>query len=171
MIPLVKSIESERAGLSDDLEPTAAEDARPDMSVEPTPEQLRYARGLDVGMRLGLVCLFISFPLYILDIVKPHVPVEKTLACWCLRANGEHGEAGYNEKVGVKPGWGWVKELPSSDFLNLVGISVLGSVTVCCYLALIPLLVRREDWIYVVLAVLQILILVLAASGVCSFGH
>jgi hypothetical protein len=171
MIPLVKSIGSERPGLSGDLARTEAEDARPGLSVEPSQEQLRYARVLDVGMRLGMVCLLVSFPLYILNVVKPHVPIEKTLACWCLRANGTDGEEGYNEKVGVKPGWSWVKELPSSDFLNLVGVCVLGSVTVACYLALIPLLVRREDWIYVVLAVLQVMILVLAASGVCSSGH
>lgn len=171
MITLVKSIGSEPADSPHDLPPTEVEDARPDASVEPSREQLRYARVLDLGMRLGLVCLLVSFPLYILDIVKPHVPIQKTLACWCLRVNGTHGEAGYNEQVGVKPGWSWVTLLPASDFLNLVGLCILGSVTVVCYLALIPLLVRRADWIYVVLAVLQVLILVLAASGVCSSGH
>jgi hypothetical protein len=44
-------------------------------------------------------------------------------------------------------------------------------VTVICYAAIIPLLLKRKDFVYATLAVLEVLVLVAAASGIIAVGH
>jgi hypothetical protein len=140
-------------------------EAKPDGSLEPTPEQIRYASLLEKGMRLGLACLLITFPLYVCGIIQPHIPLDKVHECWTLSAEEYHNEAG------VEPGWGWTSMLGYGDFLNFIGITILAGVTALCYLGIIPLLLKRRDTIYAVLAVLQVLVLALAASGIFAVKH
>jgi len=137
----------------------------PIASLEPTPEALRYADVLEIGMRLGLLCLFMTFPFYIFGMMEPRIPVDQTFHCWTLSA------AEYNREVGIDPGVGWLAMITYSDFLNFIGITILASVTALCCLAVIPLMLKRHDMLYAVLALLQVLVLVLAASGVCAVGH
>jgi len=40
-------------------------------------EQVAYAKLLDIGMKVGLLMLVISFALYLLGIFTPHVPVSE----------------------------------------------------------------------------------------------
>jgi len=134
-------------------------------SLEPTPEQIRYAGVLEKGTRLGLLCLFITFPLYILGILEPHTPVENVCECWGFQAHE------YQAQTGIESGWGWVRMLGCGDYLNFVGIVALAGVSAVCYLAVLPLMFQRRDTIYAVLALLQVVVLILAATGVLAAGH
>ena len=42
---------------------------RPRASLRPSPEQLRYAHVLEKGMYVGLVCLLLTFALYVTGII------------------------------------------------------------------------------------------------------
>jgi len=143
--------------------PDAPREAHP--SLEPTPEQVRYARVLERGARLGLLCLFVTFPLYVLGIIEPHVPIEKVLDSWGLEIQQ------YHACTGTGPGWAWVRLLGRGDFLNFVGIIILAGVTAVCYVAVVPLMLQRGDRVYAVLALLQVVVLILAASGILAVGH
>ena len=133
--------------------------------AEPSPEQIRFAGIIEQGARLGLLCLFITFPLYVFGIVEPQIPIDKVCEYWKLDVHE------YRSAVALETGWGWVSMLGHGDFLNFVGIIILASTTVLSYLAVIPLLFKRREFVYLVLAVLQVLVLVFAASGVVSMGH
>ena len=61
--------------------------------------------------------------------------------------------------------------LGKGDFLNFIGIAILGGVTIICYLAIIPTLLRKKDKAYVAMAFLEVLVLTLAASGILAVGH
>ena len=61
--------------------------------------------------------------------------------------------------------------LGHGDFLNFMGIAVLAGVTILCYAALVPMLVKRKDPIYAALAILEVIVLALAASGILAAGH
>jgi hypothetical protein len=132
---------------------------------EPTPEQRRYAQVLEKGMYAGLVCLFVSFTLYVSGIMQPLIPLEELSGYW------SHSVHEYLEETGIEAGWGWVKMLGYGDFINFVGVAFLAGVTVPCYLAIIPLLLRGKDTVYVVLALLEVAVLVVAASGIVGAGH
>ena len=49
---------------------------KPEAQLEATPEQILYAKILEIGMYIGLLALFITFALYTLGIMKPYVPVD-----------------------------------------------------------------------------------------------
>ena len=136
----------------------------PDVSVEPTPEQLFYARVLAIGMYVGLVCLLVTFVIYISGVMQPYIPVDELPRYWQGNVHD------YLRDAKIEPGWGWVAMVGYGDFLNFIGIALLAGVTVICYLAIVPMLLRKRDYIYALLALLEVLVLLSAASGFISTG-
>ena len=142
-------------------------------NTEANEEQLIYAKFLGWGMLIGLLLLFITFFLYASGIMAPAVPHDALDNYWALDAHHymEGVEEDYLKLGHLVTGWSWVKLLGKSDYLNFVGIAVLSSVTILCYLAIIPSLLRKGDKVYVVIAILEVLVLSLAASGILTAGH
>jgi hypothetical protein len=138
--------------------------AAPLGSLETSPEQLRYARVLEISARVGLACLLITFALYMFGVLQPYIPLEQVHRYCTLSAEEYHREA----HVGT--GWSWTAMLGHGDFLNFIGITLLASVTSICYLTIIPMLLKRRDFIYAVLAIVQVVVLLLASSGVLKMG-
>jgi hypothetical protein len=136
-------------------------------------EQLVYAKVLEIGMYIGLVILFITFGLYVSRAVAPAVPLEQVSNYW------SHGVHEYLEAVNddflqmehPPTGWAWVTMLGKGDFLNFVGIAILAGITILCYLAIVPTLLRKKDNAYLVMSILEVLVLALAASGILAVGH
>lgn len=127
-------------------------------------EQVAYAKLLDSGMKVGLLMLVISFALYLLGIFTPHVPVNDLPKYWSMPVKE------YLKATDIHTGWSWVYQLGKGDFLNFVGIAFLSGVTILCYMRIIPILFRKKDTVYAVLAIIEVLVLVLAASGVLKAG-
>ncbi|HMK44827.1 MAG TPA: hypothetical protein VK445_11890 [Dissulfurispiraceae bacterium] len=132
--------------------------------VKATEEQLAYAKLLDLGMKLGLLLLIATFFIYMVGVVPPHVPVKKLPEYWGMSVHQ------YLEHANIEPGWAWVSLTYKSDFLNFIGIAFLAGVTLICYARILPILMKKKDWVYVIIAVLEILTLALAASGILKSG-
>lgn len=131
-----------------------------------TEEQKRYAAVLDIGMKVGFLVLVVAFVLYLVGIPSPHIPVDQVSGNWGLKVDK------YLESTGIEKGWSWLGRLGQGDFLNFAPIAFLAAVTAICYLAIIPILLKKNDSIFAVLALLEVAVLVLAASGVLpSGGH
>ena len=136
-------------------------------------EQLLYARVLEIGMYIGLVILFITFGLYASGILAPAVPLDQVANYWNQGVN-EYLEAVNRDHLHLEhppTGWAWVTMVGKGDFLNFIGIAILGGITIICYLAIVPALLRKKDFAYLAMAVLEVLVLSLAASGVLVVGH
>lgn len=137
-----------------------------------TEEQKRYAAVLDIGMKVGLLALVIVFIIYLTGVLSPHTPVDKVSDYWGLKVHDSGNTTGYLTAAGVGSGWSWLGRLSEGDFLNFAPIAFLAGVTVICYGAIIPILFKKKDSTFAVLALLEIAVLVLAASGVLpSGGH
>jgi len=134
-------------------------------SLEPTPEQVRYAKVLEKGMYLGLVCLFVTFALYVSGIMRPYVPRDELAQHW------QKNVQEYLTEAEIQAGWSWVGMLGYGDFVNYIGVVILAGATILCYLAILPLLIKKKDTIYAVLVVLEVIVLVVAASGIIQVGH
>jgi hypothetical protein len=130
-----------------------------------TPEQTAYAVILDWGMKVGFVILVATFLLYVLGIASPHIPVDDLPRYWTMPV----GE--YLKAADVHPGWTWLALVGKGDFMNFVGIAFLSAVTILCYARILPILVAARDNVYTAIAVLEILVLTLAASGILAAGH
>ncbi len=129
-----------------------------------TEEQLAYAKLLDSGMKLGLLTLIVTFIIYLTGILSPHVPVSDLPNYWKMPVHK------YLAATGIHPGWAWLGMLGKGDFLNFIGIAFLAGVTIMCYVRIIPILLKKKDTIYAVLAVVEVLVLALAASGILKAG-
>jgi hypothetical protein len=132
--------------------------------LQATEEQLAYAKLLDLGMKIGLLVLIVTFFIYLFGIFTPYIPVQDLPNYWKLPVNE------YLEVTGIHPGWSWLGKLGKGDFLNFLPIAFLAAVTIICYIRIIPILFRKKDKVYAVLAIIEVLVLVLAASGVLKVG-
>ena len=132
--------------------------------LQATEEQLAYAKLLDLGMKLGLLTLVVTFFVYIFGILTPHIPVNELPNYWKLPVKE------YLKAANIHTGWTWVSMVGQGDFLNFIPIVFLAGVTILCYIRIIPILFRKKDTIYAVLAIVEVLVLVLAASGVLKSG-
>jgi len=134
-------------------------------SIEAGPEQILYAKILQKGMYLGMAILFITFGIYTFGIMKPYIPLDKISTYWSMNVNE------YLHEANIKGGWSWLSMLKYGDFINFIGIAILAGVTIICYAAIIPILLKNKDRVYAVAALLEVLILSLAASGILAVGH
>ena len=61
--------------------------------------------------------------------------------------------------------------LKYGDFVNFIGIAMLAGVTIFCYAAIVPTLLKNNDKVYAILAIIEVIILSAAASGLLAVGH
>ena len=134
------------------------------MALKATEEQILYANILNKGMLVGLLGLIITFIIYGAGILKPVIPLEQVQNYWVMPVHE------YLQLSGIQAGWAWLGLLSKGDMLNFLPIALLSLLTIVCYLAIIPGLMRKKDTAYVVLALIEVLVLVFAASGISGSG-
>jgi MFS superfamily sulfate permease-like transporter len=132
--------------------------------LQATEEQLAYAKLLDLGMKIGLLMLVITFIIYLFGIFTPYIPVEELPNYWKLPVKE------YLKVTGIHPGWTWLVMVGKGDFLNFIPIAFLAGVTILCYIRIVPILFGKKDTVYAFLAIIEVLVLVLAASGALKSG-
>ena len=109
--------------------------------------------------------MILTYSIYLFGILDPYLPLEKVPVYWQMSVHE------YVEKANIPIGWGWVKLLNKGDFLNFIGLALLGGMTIICFCTLIPAYIRKRDWPFVVISICEVLILALAASGILAVGH
>ena len=137
----------------------------PETSLKATSEQILYARILEKGMIIGLITLLVTFTIYAFGIMKPYIPLDKLSHYWSMNVND------YLHHADIRDGWAWLSFLKYGDFINFIGVAILAGTTIFCYLAIIPALVKNKDTLYAIIAVLEVIVLSLAASGIIAGGH
>jgi len=144
-----------------------------DDGMRASDEQLVYARVLAAGMYAGLALLLLTFILYITGAVDSAVPIGDLPAYWSMGVE-EYLEAinhAHLHRDHHLTGWWWLTALGFGDYMNFIGIAVLSAVTIVCFFGIVPTLLRKRDFIYAAIALVQALILALAASGFIGVGH
>ena len=134
------------------------------MALKATEEQVLYAKILNIGMLIGLIGLVVAFIIYSTGILEPLIPLEKVQSYWILSVHE------YLEESGIQAGWAWFGNLQFGDMLNFLPIAFLSLLTIVCYIAILPGLIRKKDTAFVVIAVLEIIVLSVAASGILGTG-
>ena len=127
-------------------------------------EQIAYANVLNIGMWFGLALLIITFFVYISGVLPSYVPIDDLPKYWGMRVHD------FNVTLHAPTGWGWAKLVGKGDYLNFVGIAILSGLTILCYVVILPILARKKDRAYVVIAIVEVLVLSLAASGLLKVG-
>jgi hypothetical protein len=127
-------------------------------------EQIAYAGVLNIGMWFGLFLLVVTFFVYLSGVLPSFVPIDDLPKYWGMRVHD------FNHHLHAPTGWGWAAHVGQGDYLNFVGIAILSGLTILCYLVILPILIRKKDRAYVVIAIAEVLVLSLAASGLLKSG-
>lgn len=143
-------------------------------ATKANPEQILYAGILEKGMLVGLILMFITFALYVFGIMKPAIPVDQIANYWstpvhdylvAIDSNFLHRDGN------LVTGWKWVSLVGFGDFLNFIPVAILSGITIFCYAAIVPGLFAKGDKAYAIMAILEVIILAGAASGLLAVGH
>jgi hypothetical protein len=127
-------------------------------------EQVAYAKILNAVMFLGLAIMIVTFIIYMLGILPSFIPPQDIPKYWSMKSSN------FIHMFHAPTGWAWVALTNKGDYLNFVGIALLAALTILCYLVILPILMRKKDIPYVVIAIAEILVLALAASGILKSG-
>jgi hypothetical protein len=136
-------------------------------------EQMLYAAWLEKGMLIGLVLLVISFALYVFGVIKPVIPLDELANYWKLPVKEYLAAVNSNflHMEHAPTGWAWLKLIGKGDFLNFLPVAILAGITMLCYAVIVPVFLRKGEKAYMIMAIVEVLILALAASGVLKAGH
>jgi hypothetical protein len=136
-------------------------------------QQVLYASILEKGMLMGLVLLLITFAIYLLGILEPAVPLNKIASFWKMDVDSylKTINEQFLKMEHAPTGWAWLSLLHKGDFVNFSGVAMLSGVTIICYISIVPGLFRKGDIAYAVMAIAEVVILTLAASGLLTVGH
>lgn len=135
------------------------------MTPRQTPDiQLFYAKLLDGSAKAGFVFIFVAFVVYVLGLLPSHTPLEELSAYWSQPLSH------YLAHTRPPLGWNWVWDLHHADHLTILAIATLAGVTILGYVALTVKFLKNRTPILAAIALVQLLILLLAASGLLKAG-
>jgi len=137
---------------------------KPAATTKATEEQLVYAKILNIGMILGLALIVGTFIIYMLGILPSFISPQEIPNYWTMKSKD------FIHNLGAPTGWAWLSLIGKGDYLNFVGIAFLAGLSILCYLVILPILIRKKDTPYVVIAIIEVAVLVLAASGILKSG-
>ena len=127
-------------------------------------EQIAYANILFYGCWGGLALMFLTYLLYVTGIMEPYVSMELVTKFWSLPVHD------YLVENKVPTGWGWTSLLNKGDFLNFLGIALLGGLTIVCYIPVTLAYLKKKDMAYAIISLLEVIVLCFAASGIVGGG-
>jgi hypothetical protein len=133
-------------------------------ALKPSREQIIYANLLIIGVWAGIIILVTTYAIYLIGILPSHIEISLIPEIW------GKGVGEFLEITHSPHGWGWLPMLVKGDFLNYLGFVLLALMTIVCYLVLIRGYVRQQNWIFAVIALLEVVVLSLAASGILGSG-
>ena len=133
-------------------------------SVKASREQIIYANLLIIGVWSGIAIMVTTYVIYLIGLLPSHVDMSLIPTIW------DKSVTEYLEMTRSPHGWGWITLLAKGDFLNYVGIAMLALMTILCFLVLLRGYIRQRNWIFAVIAFLEIAVLSVAASGILGSG-
>jgi hypothetical protein len=114
------------------------------------------------GTALAMALIAVELLAYVSGALSPYVPLRDLPAFWGMPMRE------YLAAARVPDGWGWLALAGQGDYVNFIGIALLASITPACYFLALRRYVARGDRTYAALAAAQILVLLVAASGLLN---
>lgn len=121
-----------------------------------------YARWLDRATKVGFAISLLAFLVYAAGLLPAYVPAAELPKYWSLPVDR------FIAATGAPRQWDWLAHLGYADVLNLVAVALLALVTPACYARLVPRLIAQRQWLQLVLACTQVVVLLVAASGLLA---
>jgi hypothetical protein len=130
--------------------------------------QLAYAKILDIVAHVVIVALALGYVVYLFRILPLDLPIEAVAGNWHLSST----ELASN--YAVHNGWSCfsgISPLLHGDAISYASIVILAMATTICLLTAIVMYLRGRNLLYAIMALLQVLVLSVAASGLLYAGR
>ena len=124
--------------------------------------QLVYARVLEIVSYVGIAFLAAGYLVYVLQLLPLSVPIDAIAGNWHLKASE------MQQKLHTPAGWSIVSspaELFKGDVVSNLSIYYLAMATLACLGFASVTFYREKNYLYTTIAVLQVVVLLVAASG------
>lgn len=119
---------------------------------------------MTIGVGIALAVIVVELIAYLSGALSPYVPLQDLPRLWGMSMHE------YLLAARVPSGWGWVALASRGDYVNFIGIALLASITFVCYLRALRGFLARGDRLYAALAAAQLLVLLVAASGLLHWN-
>src|SRR5258706_7743624 len=127
-----------------------------------SPAELRYAAVLEVGVRAGLVLLLATFAAYVSGILPPSIALEQLPKYWSLPAKE------FVAATHTATGWGWPSQIAWGESASLAAFVFMAGLSAVCLLTVLPIFTRQGERSHLIIAILQVMVLAVAASGITT---
>jgi hypothetical protein len=122
----------------------------------------RYARWLEWITRLGLAGATAAFVAYVAGWLPRDIPLEALPSLWTLPLDR------YVAATGAAVGWAWLEAPRGAEHVNLLAVGFLAAAPLICYAVIAITFARAGQAVSALIAVLQVVVLACAASGMAS---
>jgi uncharacterized membrane protein len=129
--------------------------------------QTAYANALDIVSHSVIVVMVLGYLLYLTELPPLSVPIETIAGNWHLSS------ARMQAKLHLPCGWSCFSSsagLMHGDVVSYMSIIFLSMATVLCLATAIMAFFREKNHLYSSIATVQIVVLLIAASGILSAG-
>lgn len=126
--------------------------------------QRTYADVLQLFVIVGLALLFLTFILFAAGLLPEVVAPQRVPELWDQPAHEFIAQTSFPD------GWSWLSMLHFGDVLTLGALAFLATGTIVCFTIAIVLFIKKGDRAYAVMVALQVVVLIVAASGAAG-GH
>jgi hypothetical protein len=130
--------------------------------------QLVYARTLDYVAHSVIILMAVGYFLYLTELLPLSVPIETIAGNWHLSAG--HLQA----KLNLPCGWGCFTSptgILHGDIFSYISVIFLSLATLICLASAVAVFISEKKHLYSAIAALQVLVLLVAASGIMSGGR
>lgn len=127
--------------------------------------QLKYAAFLHWVALIGLIFLVVGFSLYVFGILPPLVEPERVTEMWHMEAEE------YIEANNLPTGWSWLYHIGNGDIVTFSSLIFLALGTIICLLPTLVLFLKNRDLLYALFVFLELVVLILAATGILIGSH
>ncbi|NTW52785.1 MAG: DUF1634 domain-containing protein [Chlorobiaceae bacterium] len=130
--------------------------------------QLVYAKTLDYVAHSVIVVMAAGYFLYLTGMLPLSVPIETIAGNWHLSA------ANMQAKLNLPCGWGCFTSpagILHGDIMSYISVIFLSLATLICLVSALLVFFSEKKHLYSVITILQVLVLLVAASGIMSGGR
>lgn len=130
--------------------------------------QLAYAKTLDFVSHAVMLLMAIGYLVYMLQLLPLTVPVETVAGNWHLSAHD------LQAKLHLASGWSCFMDLPAmlhGDAVSYASIVFLSMATILCLATAVAVFFSEGNKLFLTIATLQVVVLLVAASGIMTRGH
>lgn len=152
--------EAPPSGQSSGNLPPPASPASPELPVEDGPADpvtRRYSNIMGMGIRVALVVMIIAYVVYLAGLMPRRISNQQLPQYWKLPARQ------YVEQADMPHGWQWVGQVRYGDVATIVPAVIMAVISMVCGFSILPLYVRRRDFIMAAIVLAQLAVMFWAA--------